>query len=125
LASVGALGDELGPGLALLIGERHRGACPPFGRRLLDRPIDLGKPPIDIGHDAGLHPDSGIDIGGTPRNRRLAGHRVADVGLGEKAIGADGVECHQDPHQGDERCPESCGPVTPSEARDCGQLAEF
>ena len=79
-----ALVDKTSPGLALLVGERHRRACPALGRSLLDRAVYLGEAPIDVRHDAGLHRYPGIDIGDTARNRRLAFDLVADVRLGSR-----------------------------------------
>jgi hypothetical protein len=40
----GSLGNEVGPRLALLVGERHRGSGAAFAGGLLDRAVDLADP---------------------------------------------------------------------------------
>jgi hypothetical protein len=44
---------------------------------------------------------SRLDVDGTSGHREVAGKSVSYVGLGEKAVGADGVEPDQDRDQGD------------------------
>jgi hypothetical protein len=74
---------------------------------LFNRGVYLRDPPVQIGHDAGLHRNTRLDVGGPAGNRQIAGKGVADVSLGEEAVGADRVEPHQDGHQDDQRRPQA------------------
>src|SRR6266436_6777878 len=98
----GALGNDFGPALALLIVERHGGARAALGCGLFHGTVDLGEAAVEVRHDAGLHRDPAFDIGGSPGGCDVAGHGVLDVRLGQEAVGANGVQPHQDGDQGDE-----------------------
>jgi hypothetical protein len=63
-------------------------------------PSILGKAAIEIRYHTRLHLKPRLDIGGPFGLIHLAGNGVLDMRLGQEAVGADGVERHQDNHQG-------------------------
>jgi hypothetical protein len=82
----GALGDKLAPGLALLVGERHRGAGAAFAGRLLDRAVYLSNTPVQVRYDPDLYVQPGIYIGALGEGSDLAGDGLSDVGGAQSNI---------------------------------------
>jgi hypothetical protein len=87
---------EARTGLSLTFyrGERRIGLA--TLRRFLDRAVNLAKTPVEVRHDPDLYVQPGIYIGALGEGSDLAGDGLSDVGLGEEAVSADGVERHQD-----------------------------
>src|SRR5258708_36462997 len=80
---------------------------------------------VKVAHQASLERQACLDSGGTAGNRRLAVHLVADVSLGEEAIGADGIERHQDKDEAGGRHPQCRRSAMAPQPGDGGQLAEL
>ena len=89
-------GDDVGAIAALLVGNRHRSNGTTEPRRFLDRCIDLGNAPIEVGDALNLDRKARLSVGGPIRERQIEGHHVVEVSTREESEYTDCVQAHQD-----------------------------
>jgi len=64
-------------------------------RRLLDRGIDLGDAPVELGHGLALNGQAHLDVSGSARERQINGYGMFEVGARQEPEHADRVQARQ------------------------------
>ncbi len=92
-----ALGGELCPVPALVVGQPHGAGCAAARCGGVDRLVYLADAAVKVRHQIGLNGHAPIDAGAAAGNCNVSLDLVPDMRLRQEAVAADGVEAHQEP----------------------------